>query len=73
MVSYMGGVFWECADAFFLLQDDGMIYDDGASPPNLVEPLRWGVDLRKQPTEFHRERHAHLLETRIVSAEADRG
>jgi hypothetical protein len=55
MVSYCGDWAWECADAYFALLDDGVLYEDGASPPNL----------RDDATDEQRQLYEHLLATRI--------
>lgn len=59
MVSYMGGWFFECANAFFTLQDDGAIGDNGETPPRLLESA----------TAEHQALLAHLNETRLSTCE----
>lgn len=71
MISYAGGPPWECAEAYFTLKDDDVIYDDGATPPRLREcDPGYVVADRRMPTDYHREVHAHLVATRIASSEA---
>lgn len=59
MVSYRGDWFFECADAYFRLQDDGAIEDDGSSPPRLILPV----------SDERRALHKHLLETRLATCD----